>query len=63
MHGMAPQITRVQIVYSAVCSGADKRKHQGLITRKTFPLDDVIMKEIIFVHENQYENVIDSECQ
>ena len=29
MSAMAPQITAVSIVYSAVCSGADHRKHQS----------------------------------
>ena len=26
--------------------------------RKTFPLDDVIMKKTFFVYENQYENLV-----
>ena len=29
MSAMAPHITGVAIVYSAVCSGADQRKHQS----------------------------------
>ena len=61
---MASQITGVSIVYSAVVSDADQRKHRwsallafvwgihrwpvnfpykGPVTRKIFPLDDVIM--------------------
>ena len=61
---MASQITGVSIVCSAVCSGADQRKHQssaslafvrgihrwpvdsphkGLVTRKMFPFNDVIV--------------------
>ena len=52
------QITSLTIVYLAVNSGADQRKHQSSaslafvlgisphkwpVTRKTFPFDDVIM--------------------
>ena len=65
MTTMASQITSLTIVYSAVNSCADQRKHQssaslasvrgilrwpvnsplkGLVTRKMFPVDDVIMK-------------------
>ena len=55
---MGSQITWVLIIYSAVCSGTDQRKHQtssslafvrgihrspGPATRKRFPFDDVIM--------------------
>ena len=57
---MTSQMTGVSIVYSTVCSGADKKKyqrsallafvrwpvnsaHKGLVTRKMFPFDDVIM--------------------
>ena len=53
---MASQITSLTIVYSAVYSGADQRKHQssaslafvrgihkGPVTWKMFPFDDVIM--------------------
>ena len=64
MGSMASQITSLTIVYSAVYSGADQRKHQSSaslafvrdihrgpvnspynwpVTRKMFPLDDVIM--------------------
>ena len=32
MSAMAFQITSVSIVYSAVCSGADQRKHQSSAT-------------------------------
>ena len=49
---MASQITSVSIVYSTICSGVDQRKHspvtgdshrKGPVTRKMFPVDDVIM--------------------
>ena len=54
---IASQITSVSIVYSAVCSGTDQRKHQNAAslafvggihrdrpeTRKMSPFDDVIM--------------------
>ena len=53
---MASRITSLMIVYSAVYSGADQRKHQSSaslafvnsphkrpVTRKIFPLDDVTM--------------------
>ena len=61
MDSMASQITSLTIVFSAVYSGADQRKHQSFappvlvrgipvnsphkwpVTRKMFPLDDVIM--------------------
>ena len=57
MSVMASQITSLTIVYSIVYSGADHRKHQssallwspvnsphkGPVTRKMFPLDNVIM--------------------
>ena len=64
MSAMASQISSHTIVYSIVCSGADRRKHpsssslafvrgihlwpmnsphKGSVTRKMFPLDDVIM--------------------
>ena len=60
MGTMAPQITNLTIVYSAVHSGANRRKHQSSaslssgrwsvnsphkwpVTRKMFPLDDIIM--------------------
>ena len=70
MGGMASQITSLTIVYSAVYSGADQRKHQspaslafvrGIhrwpvnsqhkwpVTRKMFPLDDVIMLCLIMM--------------
>ena len=60
MSMMASQITGVLIVYSTVCSGAEENikapRHwnspmadefpaQRLVTRKMFPLDDVIMNE------------------
>ena len=65
MGAMASQITSITIVYSAVYSGTDPRKHQSSaslafvrgvhrgpvnsphkwpVTRKTFPFDDVIIK-------------------
>ena len=65
MGSRASQITSLTIVYSAVYSGADQRKHQssaslafvrgihrvpvnsphkGLVTRKMFPFDDIIIK-------------------
>ena len=73
MRPMASQITGVSIVYSSVCWGADKRKHQssaslasargiyrwpvnsphkGPVTRKMFPLDDVIMlcRWLVVIH-------------
>ena len=53
---IAAQITNFTIVYSSVYSGADQRKHQSPaslafvreihrwpVTRKMFPLDDIIM--------------------
>ena len=58
MGAIASQITSLTIVYSAVCSGADQRKHQnsaslafvigeipaqGPVTRNMFPFDDVSM--------------------
>ena len=52
MGTMASQIPSLTIVYSTVYSGADQRKHQspaslafvwGIVTRKMFPFDDVIM--------------------
>ena len=53
MGAMASQITGVSIVISPVCPGAAQRKHQsrwrvnsphkGLLTRKMFPFDDVII--------------------
>ena len=56
MGAMASQITSLTIVYSAVYSGADQRKHQSStslayvrgihkwpVTRKMFPFDDVTM--------------------
>ena len=62
MGTMASQITSLTIVYSIVYSGADQRKHQSSaslgpvnsphkwpVTRKMFPFDDVIMKEILGV--------------
>ena len=67
MSTMTSHITSVSIVYSAVCSDPDQRKHQssaslafargihrwpvnsphkGPVTRKMFPLDDVMMKPL-----------------
>ena len=63
MGAMASQITSISIVYSTVCSGADRRRHQssaslafvrgihrwpvnsphqGPVTRKMFPFNDVM---------------------
>ena len=72
MGAMPSQITSLTVVYSAVYSDADQRKHQSFaslafvqgihrwpvnsphkwpVTRKMFPLDDVIMKwRCIVVH-------------
>ena len=62
MGTMASQITSLTIVYSAVYSGADQRKHQssaslafereiprtkGPVTRKMLQFDDVIMELFI----------------
>ena len=57
MGSITSQNTSLTIVYSAVYSGADLRKHQspaslafvhkGPVTRKMFPFDDVIMCELI----------------
>ena len=41
---MASQITDVSIVCLIICSGADKKNIK--VTRKMFPFDDVIMKEV-----------------
>ena len=60
---MASQITGISIVYSTVCS--DKKinvphhwplwlmnsQHKGLVTRKIFPVDDVIMITFVLDHE------------
>ena len=78
MGAIASQITSITIVYSAVYSDADQRKHQssaslafvqgihrwpvnsphkGLVTRKMFPFDDVIMQAhntSILVHITSY---------
>ena len=55
MGAIASQITSLTIVYSAVYSDADQRKHQSSVslafvrghkwpvTRKMFPFDDVIV--------------------
>ena len=56
MGAIASQITCLAIVYSTIYSDADQRKHQssaslafmwgihrGLVTRKMFPFDEVIM--------------------
>ena len=55
MSAMASQITSVSIVYSTVCSGADKKQQSSALLafdrliahtkgqRKIFPFDDVIM--------------------
>ena len=56
----ASQITSVSIVYSAICSGPDQRKHQssvslaflrpphkGPVMQKMLPFDDVIMDNLI----------------
>ena len=55
MIALASQITGVTMVYSTVCSGADKKTSKlrattprrihfkGIVTRKKFPFDDVIM--------------------
>ena len=74
MNAMASQITGVSIAYSAVCSGADQRKHQsstslafvrgihrwpvnsphkGPVTRKMFPFNDVIMKFLLQLADQQ----------
>ena len=56
MGEMASQITSLTVVYSAVYSGENQRKHQsspvkgefpvqGPVTRQMFPFDDVIMWE------------------
>ena len=55
MGALASQITSLAIVYSTVYSAADQSKHQSSVslafvgnspgvTRKMFPIDDVIMK-------------------
>ena len=64
MSAMASQITSLTIVYSTVYSGTEQRKHQSYaslafvrgirrwhkrpVTRKMFPLDDVIMVMLPF---------------
>ena len=64
MGATASQITGVSIVYSTVCSGADKKKTAklcvtgyfcegnspiiGPVTRKMFPFDDVIVCQVTF---------------
>ena len=63
MSAMASQITGVSIICTTVCWGTDKKKHQssaspafargihqrpkGPVTRKMFPLDDVIMETLL----------------
>ena len=59
MGSMASQVTSLAIVYSAVCSGADQRKHQSsallaicagnslVPVNSLFPFDDVIMNFVI----------------
>ena len=63
MGTMASQITSLTIVYSTVYSGVDQRKHQSFaslsfvrgihrwpVTRKMFPLDDIIMQLHFHIH-------------
>ena len=63
MGSMAYQITSLTIAYSAVYSGAEKRKyqipaslafvnspHKRAVRRKMFPFDDVIMISCIADH-------------
>ena len=69
MSSMASQITGDSIVYSAVCSGADQRKHQSSaslaygrgvhrwpVTRKMFPFEDVI---ILFHATYEMNKIVD----
>ena len=70
MGSIASQITSLIIVYSAVYSGADQRKHESSaslafvwgihrepVTRKMFPFDDVIMIVIDELQSIHYNSV------
>ena len=56
MNVMGSQITRVSIVCSNVCSGADKRKHKrsvplAFVRGIHLSVDDVIIKQVINTFE------------